>query len=437
MAAKYSDIASYFEYKGRQLADKCTNCGLCLEACPVFPLTKVARIGSKAAIEKVTSLLKGGDPTEEAYEVVFSCNRGCGLCAKACPEGLMPYYLGFIAAAVRLTGAGMSLPPLTYQHLPGHRYNGASFLSALQLKPSEVRWMKRPPPHPKPVEVVFFTGCAPLGTPHVLLETVGIMERMGIDFVTLAGGELCCGLAGTLWGDLKAAQRLGQELVSAIAAFRPKKAVFFCSGCYLMCVGTLPRFGPVPFQSYELTQFLLENVDKIPFRKTVDRLVTLHDSCHSARLGTCDPPRRLLQVVPGIKLVEMAHNRSEALCCGGYTNTVYPEISEAMRRAPMTEAGAVGAEVMATMCAGCHLSFAPLESQYSFEVRNLISLLAESVGVQREDRFKRYVRLANVPQIISEAQDYIDASDFTSEEVAKILPDYLKRFCPGHGLSCS
>ena len=433
MSAKYTDLASYFEYKGRQFAEKCTNCGLCLEACPVFPLTKVAHIGPKAAIEKVTDLLKGGEPTREAYEVVFSCNRGCGLCAKACPEGLMPYYLGFIPAAARLASAGMELPPLTYQHLPGHRYNSASFLSALQMKPSEVRWIKRPPPDPEPAEVVFFTGCAPLGIPHTLLETVDIMDSMGIDFVTLAGGELCCGLAGTLWGDLKAAQSLGQELVSAIAAFRPKKAVFFCSGCYLMCLGTLPRFVPVPFQPYEVTQFLLENVDRIPFKKTVNRLVTVHDSCHSARLGACEPPRRLLQAVPGIKLVEMAHNRSDALCCGGYTNSVHPEISESMRRAPMIEVKAAGAEVMATACAGCQQSFAPLEPQYPFEVRSFISLLAESVGVQREDRFKRYVRLANVPGIITEARDYINASDFTSDEVERVLPDYLNRFCLKHG----
>ncbi len=430
---KYSDLSSYFEYKGRQFAERCTNCGLCLEACPVFPLTKVANIGPKAAITKVTDLLKGGEASAEAYEVVFSCNRGCGLCARACPEGLMPYYLGFIPAAARLAGAGLALPPLTYQHLPRHRYNSANFLSALQVKPSDVRWMKRPPPNPESAEVVFFTGCAPLGIPHTLLETMGIMDSMGVNFVTLAGGDLCCGMAGTLWGDLKAAQRLGEDLVSAIAAFRPRKAVFFCSGCYVMCVGTLPRFGAVPFQSYEITQFLLENVDRIPFKKTVNRLVTLHDSCHSARLGTFDAPRRLLQAVPGVKLVEMAHNRADALCCGGYTNSVHPEISEPMRRAPMFEAEATGAEVMATLCAGCHQSFAPLEARYPFEVRSFISLLAESVGVQRDDRFKKYVRLANIPGIMSEARDYISASDFTPDEIERILPDYLDRFCPGHG----
>ena len=434
MAAKYSDLNGYFEYKGKQFAERCTNCGLCLEACPVFPLTKAAHIGPKAAMEKVTDLLKGGEPSEEAYEVVFSCNRGCGLCARACPEGLMPYYLGFIPAAARLASAGMKLPALTYQHLPGHRYNFASVFSALQIKPSEVRWMRKPPPNPEPAEVVLFTGCAPLGIPHNLLETMDILDSMGTDFVTLAGGELCCGMAHTLWGDLKAAQSMGQELVSAIAAFRPKKAVFFCSGCYVMCLGTLPRFGAVPFQSYELAQFLLDNLDKIPLKHKVDRVVTVHDSCHVARLGTFDLTRRLLQSIPGITLVEMAHNRADALCCGGYTNTAHPEISGPMRRAPMNEARASSAGVMATLCTGCQQSFAPLEHQYPFEVRNYISLLAEAVGVQHEDRFKKYLRLANVPDVIAQARDYISASDFTPEEMERVLPDYLNRYCLKDGI---
>lgn len=433
MSAKYSNVAEYFDYKGRQFAEKCTNCGLCLEACPVFPRTKVGHIGPKAAIEKVTDLLKGGEPSEEAYEVVFSCNRGCGLCAKACPEGLMPYYLGFIPAAAKLTSAGMKPPPLTYQHLPGHRHNFGSVFSALQIKPSEARWLKRPPPDPKPVDVVFFTGCAPLGIPHILLEAIEIMEVMGIDFVTLAGGEFCCGMAPTLWGNLEAAQGMGQELISAIAAFRPKKAVFFCSGCYVMCMGTLPRFCDVPFQSYEVAQFLLDNLERIPFKHSVDKLVTVHDSCHVARLGTFELTRQLLQAVPGIRLVEMAHSRADALCCGGYTNSVHPEIGESMRRPPMEEAEATGAEVMATNCSGCHQGFAPLERQYPFEVRNYISLIAEAVGVQHEDRFKKYAALADVPAVLAGAREYISASDLSMEEMEKVLPDYLDRFCLKHG----
>ena len=433
MTTDGSTLAGFFDYQGRQFAEKCTRCGLCLDVCPVFPLMKAARLGSKAVIEKLTQLLTGGDPSDEVYELVFTCNRGCGLCAKACPEGLVPDYLALIPAAAKLAEHGLKPPHVTYQLMPGHHCNSPNFLSALQVKPSEVRWMKKPPPDPKPADTVLFTGCAPAATPHVLMETIDILDSMGLDFVTLAGGDLCCGMAAMLWGDLQAAQRLGQELVSAIAAFKPKRTLFLCGACHITCVGTWPLFTSVPFQSLEIVQFLLDNLGRIPFRNKVNKVVTVHDSCQVARIGASDLPRRLLQAIPGVTLVEMAHSHADALCCGGYTNTVHPEMSESMRRAPMDEARATRANVMATICGRCQQSFAPFESQYPFQVRSLISLLAESVGVQRDDRFKRYAQLANVSDIINEAREYIDASDFTSDEVEKVLPDYLNRFCPGHG----
>ncbi|MBM4462598.1 MAG: (Fe-S)-binding protein [Chloroflexi bacterium] len=429
MTTKYSNMAEYFDYRGRRFAEKCTNCGDCLEVCPLFPLTKFAHKGPQAIIEKITGLLRGGEVSEEAYDMLCSCSGACGLCAKACPEKLIPYS-AFMSALVKVHKAGRKAHPLNYQYMPGHRYNFAHVFSALQIKPSETRWIKKVPDNPNPVDVVFFTGCSPMGTPHTLLETVDILDRMGIDFVALAGGDLCCGTAAMLWGDAEAAQQMGQNFVSAIAAFRPKKAVFFCTGCHLTCLGTLPRFMSVPFLSYELSQFLVENLDRIPFKRRIDKVVTMHDSCSVARLGTFELQRQLLRAIPGITLVEMEHNRDDALCCGGTAKTMRPEITGPMRRAPLEEAKATGAEIMATSCTGCIASFTPLEDEYPFEVRSYINLLAEAVGVTHENRFSKYAKSRNAAGVIAEARDYIAASDFTTEELKRILPDYLNRFCP-------
>ena len=366
--------------------------------------------------------------------MVFSCNGACGLCAKACPEGLIPYS-AFMSAIAKIFRAGKEAPPLSYEMMPGHRYNFANVFSALQIKPSEERWIKKIPANPEPVDVVFFAGCAPAGIPHTLLETVDILEKTGIDFVALAGGELCCGSGHMIWGDMEGSQSMGQDFVSAIAAFRPEKAVFFCTGCHIMCLGMLPRFMSVPFESYELTQFLVENLDRIPFTQSVNKVVAIHDSCSVARLGTFEVTRELLQAIPGITLVEMEHNRDNALCCGGLTNVNRPEISEALRRAPLEEAKAAGADILATICTGCQESFAPLEYQYPFEVRSYVSLVAEAVGVQHEDRFKPLVNGEDATKVLARVRDYINTSDFSPQEMERILPEYLNRFCPKHGRS--
>jgi Fe-S oxidoreductase len=316
--------------------------------------------------------------------------------------------------------------------MPKHRHSFHRVFSALQTKPSERRWMTRAPANPKPAEVVLFAGCNATGMMHTFVEAMAILDKMGIDYVALSGDELCCGTAAMLWGDLDAAQAMGEELVSNIAAFSPKKAVHFCTGCHVMCWAMLPRFIPVPFQSYEITQFLVENIDRIPFRQRMDKVVAVHDACSLARLGTFENPRKLLQAIPGITFVEMKHNRADALCCGGATNTWRPDISEPLRRAPLQEAAATGAQVLATTCTGCQRSFAPLERDYPFEVRSYISLLAEAVGVRQEDKFKRYVNSSNLNEVLADARDCIEASGFTTEEMQQILPEYFDRFCPEH-----
>jgi heterodisulfide reductase subunit D len=430
---KYRNLADYFDYRGRRFAERCTNCGACLEVCPVYPLTGLAGKDPKAVMEKITGLLKGGDVSEEAYEMVFACNGGCDICSKACPEKLN-LYSAFTSAAARIAAFGRQPPPRAYQVTPEHRHNFQRVFSALQSKPSERLWMTRAPVNPKAAEFVLYTGCSATGMMNTVLEAMAILDKMGIDYVTLSGEELCCGTGAMLLGDLNAAQAMGEELVSNIAAFKPKKAVHFCTGCHVMCWAMLPRFVPVPFESSELAQFLVENIAKIPFQQRIDKVVAVHDACSLARLGTCEYPRQLLQAIPGVTLVEMKHNRADSLCCGGATNTWRPEISEPLRRAPLREAEATGAQILATTCTGCQKSFAPLEKDYGFEVRSYISLLAEAVGVRQEDKFKRYVNCVTVGEVVADARSCVEAGGYTVDEMEQVLADYFRGLRPGHGL---
>jgi Fe-S oxidoreductase len=436
MAEKRSELADNVDNFGKQFAEVCTNCGDCLQVCPMFPLTKFADRGPQAVIEKVTALLKGGEVSEEAYDMVFSCTMGCGhVCAKACQLGLMPS-IAFTSAIARIASAGKQLPPLAYQLKPKNRYNFANFFSALQIKPSEARWIKEVPANPQPVDVVFFAGCGGSGMPHISLEAVDVLDSMGIDFVALAGGDLCCGAGHLLCGDVEAVQRASQELVSTIAAFHPRQAVFFCLGCQLMLSGTASLFLSVPFECRDLSQFLLDNLDRIPFKPSAGKVVALHDSCVLSSIPDhAEVPRRLLQAIPGVTLVEMEHNREGSLCCGGGVNITRPEITKHMHRAPLNEAKAAGAQVLATVCSGCHKTFAPLEHEFPFEVRSYISLVAEAIGIHHEDRYKKYTNYRDLSKVLAEARACIHASDLTLEEIERVLPDYYNEFSAKRGTS--
>jgi Fe-S oxidoreductase len=129
---------------------------------------------------------------------------------------------------------------------------------------------------------------------------------------------------------------------------------------------------------------------KIKFTKTVPMTVTYHDPCHLGRLGekyeawagkekkilnqihTWEPrrprysgargvyeaPRKILQKIPGVQLVEMDRIREYAWCCGsgGGCGDTRPELASFTAGERVTEAKATGAEALVTACPWCESS---------------------------------------------------------------------------------
>jgi Fe-S oxidoreductase len=420
-----------FEAGAKDLVERCIKRGECLNACTIFPLTKFADQGPIAMIEKVTELLSGGELTEEACDMIWSCGGGCDDCCKVCPRELMPNAALFAFGRARLFAAGKEPPAETYTRLAGHRCRMANVVPTLQLRASEERWIKKIPAQPEPADLVFFPSCSGMILPHIVLELEDLFDKMGLKVASLAGGNLCGGASGVVRGDVETAERLNKEWVSAIMALQPQKAIFYCGGCEVSATGTA-LFPALPVHSQWVLDFLLENVDRIPFTRKVNKVVTIHDSCDVARSGYWEVGRALLRAIPGITLVEMEHGREKQLCCGGAGGITRPEITMSKRQAIMQDVGRTGADIMATTCSGCQRFLEPLDQQYPFEVRNVISLIAEAAGVQREDRFRKYNKCRNTEEVLVDAREYIEASDYSAEEMRQILPGQLK-ILPGQG----
>jgi Fe-S oxidoreductase len=118
--------------------------------------------------------------------------------------------------------------------------------------------------------------------------------------------------------------------------------------------------------------------------------VTYHDSCCLGRHnGFYEEPRALLKAIPGVRLVEMVHNRVNSICCGGggggmwldtyYKAKGYERLSE--RR--VKEAIATGADVLAVSCPYEISRFEDALKVLGYDqkmvVRDVVELLAEAM----------------------------------------------------------
>ena len=327
---RYVSFDEYYKDIVRHTVDECVLCGECVRGCMTYPITSLKDEPPEDIMEKMIDFLKDGEFSEEVYLKAFSCT-GCGDCSDLCPQEIDPM-LTHEAIKIELLKQGKSPPSndiFTFKNI-----NPVEILSCLQTKPSdEVGWLKSVPSKPEETENLVFLGCAPPGVfPNRVSAFLNILDNIGGDFVTLAGGDLCCGarFCPSL-GMIKEAEDSARELVKNIKAFSPKRVILFCPGCYRQFTEFFPNFLDMDFEVQLSINFISENIEKLHFKKTIEKTVAFHDSCVVRRNKDSDKAINLLKAIPGLKLVELDHMTEQKLCCGGMFSLTYPKLGRQLR----------------------------------------------------------------------------------------------------------
>ncbi|HEX5618347.1 MAG TPA: (Fe-S)-binding protein [Solirubrobacteraceae bacterium] len=137
---------------------------------------------------------------------------------------------------------------------------------------------------------------------------VTLLERLGHE-VSLPEEQTCCGQMHGNTGY----ESLGQSLVSRWQrVFEDEPFVVSPSAS---CVGFVREHVPSSRgRLFELTEFLVDRLGVTDVGASFPHRVTLHPTCHSLRLlRVGDRPRRLLEAVQGIDLVDLPEADE---CCG-------------------------------------------------------------------------------------------------------------------------
>ena len=410
-------LASYFENERKRVVSRCTQCGTCIEECPIVRHTDLKDAPPREIQEKVIGFLNNGAGDNAVYTKAFACME-CYQCVRGrCPEGLNPLTINEI---IKYDYRRRNLAPIPYTD-PRDPLAKQRVLSSIQVSGRDyVRIFA--PPEKTAARYVFFPGCNVYLQPEKILSALDIMSLITDDYVFLPGMDNCCGNASIEAGDVDKGYRATQELVATMSSYRPEAVILWCPTCYCRFLTTIAETMEVPFQFVSFPQYLAQNIEKLPFKDTVNKTLTLHEACKMAFAGNdCASPRKLLQGIPGVTLVEMSRHGTGTACCGGSAMDFFPGSMEAMRDERLQEAAQTGADILVDICQTCHNIFAAEEPRYPYRIMSYVSVIAAALGIEREDKFKKYKQWGSLSRIMEDARELVEYSPYSREEIIMAL----------------
>jgi L-lactate dehydrogenase complex protein LldE len=224
---------------------------------------------------------------------------------------------------------------------------------------------------------LFVTCLVDLFRPQVGFAAVKLLEAAGCA-VEIPAAQTCCGQPAYNSGDRPGARAVA---LTVIEAFEGYDHVVVPSGS---CGGMLKthlaelfdddpalhaRAKALAAKTHELVSFLVDVRGMTRVDARFKGSVTYHDSCSGLReLGVKTQPRRLLQSVSGLTLVE--HPEAEQCCGFGGTFCVkYPDISTRMASDKCAAIAHAGADHVLAGDMGCLLNMAGRLSREGRTVR--------------------------------------------------------------------
>jgi Fe-S oxidoreductase len=367
--------------------------------------------------EKVIDFLNNGSGNDIVYIKAFSCMECYECVLERCPKGLNPLLINEI---IKYDYRRNNLVEISYTD-PKDSMAKQRVLSSIQISAQDYKKIFSSTGK-KIAKYVFFPGCNVYLQPEKILSALDIMSLITEDYVFLPGMDYCCGNVYIEAGDITKGYQAAQDLIEKIASYEPESVVLWCPTCYCRFITTIADTMKVSFKFVSFTQFLAENIEKLPFKGEMNKTLTLHEACKMVFVGKdYATPRKLLQGIPGINLVEMPRHGVNTVCCGSSAMDFFRNCMEVMRDERLQEAEQTNADILVDICQTCHNIFAAEEPKYHYKIMSYISVIAAALGIEREDKFKKYKQWGSLNRILEDAREFIGDSPYTREEIIRIL----------------
>lgn len=393
------------------MADACTQCGKCVEACPVTDAGGVTA-APRAVIAGVIDILRHGEGNEAARRWANACVLS-GECIKACDYGVNPR---FLLAMTRTTMARQQHDPREQRRIGVEGFRkvarDVTHISRLQLDDELLARLGQKsgvPSGGEPPDFVFYTGCNVLKTPHIALLALDVMDTIGATYQVMGGPSHCCGVVQMRTGDIATSGRFSENTLDKLASSKSAQVVSWCPSCHIQFTETtLPTVekvrGAKPFEMTPFMLYLRARLDRLRphLRERVPMRLALHK--HPGVHGVVEAAEDILRAVPGVELIDLKQPAVGAM--SNYFRAL-PALRRELQQKELDAAEHAGVDALVAVYHADHRELCAHESVRPFRILNMLEIVGASMGLHRDDGYKRLKVMNDVEAIVADCQDLV------------------------------
>lgn len=132
-------FAAHIRDNSARLAEACTACGACYQACPTAPrVPALAGADPAGVMAGIRDILRDGEGTQQAVAFAAACCRSA-VCTTACPEQLDAAFLMRLAS-LRVRGA-LGTPRVATKDDPGWSARVKAFARLTMTEEEQTKWL--------------------------------------------------------------------------------------------------------------------------------------------------------------------------------------------------------------------------------------------------------------------------------------------------------
>ena len=330
-------------------------------------------------------------------DVLWSCTN-CGACVEQCPVDIehIDHILDMRRFQVMIESsfpseAGVMLKNLENKGNPW----GMSEMKRLEwIEELDFEVEVVDEKMPADTEYLFWVGCAGALEDRAKKTTKAVAELLhiaGVKFAVLGPAEACTGDPARRLGMEFVFQMLGQQNVETLNEAGVKKIVATCPHCFNTLANEYPQLGGTyeVVHHTQLLSHLVETGKLVPVGR-IEENITYHDPCFLGRHNKVySQPRDIMAKVPGVKTQEMHRCKERGFCCGAGGARMWMEerIGKRINTERVEEALETNPDTVSTACPFCLVMLGDAinekknsgEAKESLEVLDVSQLLLRSI----------------------------------------------------------